>query len=192
MKPCAKNQKLLSLLATGVLASGQAEELRAHIKMCPGCQRYFEEMSNVAGKLTASSAVASEIEASPTFHRNLARRIETEGRPGVGAAAWEFLRSGGLRWRWVMPVAGVALGVFVVLTHLEQLRGKRTISPTVVSVVSTAKPTMDLAPTFGTYRMLADRSLDELNQELTKEAEVSSPGMPTYTALSLGRAITAD
>jgi predicted anti-sigma-YlaC factor YlaD len=193
MKPCAKNQKVLSLLATNDLERRPAEELRAHVETCPGCRHYLEEMSNVAGKLTASSSAAPKIAASATFHRRLARRIEAEGQPGIRAAVWAFVRSGALNWRVAMPVAGVVvLGVFVVIIALGLQRERQTVPRAVGSIASAVKPSKDPAPTFGSYRMLADRSLDALNQELTKEAEAGSPGPPTYTALSLARAITAD
>ncbi len=192
MKPCAKNQKPLSLLSIGALEHGHAEELWAHVETCPGCRRYLEEMSNVAGRLAASSAAAPKIEASPTFHRQLARRIEAEKRPGVGAVLWAFLRSGGLIWRWVMPAAGVALGVFLVMTVLGPQKGKRTNAPMTGSIASIKEPAKDVAPTFGNYLMLANHSLDALNQELTKEADAGSAGMPIYKALMVGQAITTD
>jgi len=192
MTPCTKNKKLLSLLAIDALDSREAQVLRAHVETCPGCRSYLEDMSNVAGKLTASSAAAPEIKASDTFHRRLTRRIESEGQPGIMARMCAFTRSGGLDWRTVALVAGVVLGVLTVMLALEPQRGRRTVPSAVGPIVSTARPVEDLVPTFGSYRMLANRSLDALDQELTKEGKVGSAGAPTYTASSLTRAIAAD
>ncbi|HZQ47602.1 MAG TPA: zf-HC2 domain-containing protein [Verrucomicrobiae bacterium] len=193
MKACTSNHKSLSLLAINALEPRQAEELQAHVATCPECRRYLQEMSNVAGKLTLATVAASEIEATEGFHQKLARRIEAEGRPGIWAAARAFLRSGVPDWRVAAPVVGVVVVVIAVLIALGPHQGRQIVPRVIGPMVSKVESAKDLTPSFGSYRMLADRSLEALDQELTKEAEdEGSPGAPIYTTLSMARAIAAD
>ncbi len=190
MKPCAKNQQRLGWLAINALE--QTDELRTHMETCPGCRHYFEEMSNLAGKLTATGPMP-EIEASETFHRRLARRIEAEVRPGVWAALQAFVRSGGLKWRVAAPVAtGVTVVVVAILIAFGPQRRKPAVARTVEPVVSNTKSPAAAAPTLGNYRMLVNRSFDALDQELTREEEASPAGAPVYTMSSMARVMTAD
>src|SRR3954454_19156537 len=115
MKACAQNLKRLSWLAIDALEPQQAEALRAHVAVCPGCARYLEEISGVAGKLSATGGGAVEMEASDAFHRKLVRRIAAEGQPGVWTTVRSWLRVGGTDWRVAAPVAGIALGVAALL-----------------------------------------------------------------------------
>lgn len=192
MKPCAKNRQRLGWLAINALEPRQTEELRAHLETCPGCRHYFQEMTGLVVKLTATGPMP-EIEASEAFHRALARRIEAEGKPGAWAALWAFIRSAGLKWRVVAPVTvGVAAAVFAVLIALAPQRRQLSVARVVEPVAATTKTATDVSPTLGNYRMLVNRSFDALDQELTREEETSPAGAPVYTMSNMARVMTAD
>jgi len=191
MKPCAKNRKTLSWLAIEAAGADEARELRAHMETCAGCRNYFAEVSALAGRFDAFKGT-SEIEATERFHRGLVRRIEAEARPGVWAAVSEWVRPGALNWRVALPIAGV-MAVMVALLITSAQRSERPPVASVTQPIATAKmPVKEVAPTFGNYRMLANRSLDALDQELTREAQASLAGASTYTVSSMAQVIATD
>src|SRR5690349_14905194 len=98
MKPCAKNQKALSWLAIGALGEREEAELRAHVENCPGCRRQFEQISRVAGELTAAAQAEPERKHSDLFHRQLTRRIQAEGRGSLWSWFGGLWRSKGFTW----------------------------------------------------------------------------------------------
>jgi anti-sigma factor RsiW len=188
MKPCSRNRKLLAWLALGELDARRAGELRAHIQTCDGCRRYLEQISTVTEKLTAAE-VMPEIEASESFHQRLAGRLEEPG------SFWESLVAQfaprRLNWRVALPVLGTAA---LVVATLSILLRQPTISPPVpirVQAVLPSVQTSDLPPTIANYQRVANRSLDELDELLTRQANRNPPPAQIYTAsmFALGNAV---
>ncbi len=186
MKACERTKKSLSLLAIGDLGANQARQLQSHIQICPGCRKYFGDISNLAGKLKAAGAATPELEIPAAFHRALTRRIESEAQPGILAEVFAVPRLRRWNWRFVAPAAVVTMVLALVFLFPKQshhaLPGQ---TPTVVAHT-------DMAPTFAAYHALASRSLEALDRELTREAAALPAGQPICAASSIARAITAD
>ena len=186
MKACDRNKKSLSLLAIGDLRPAEAAEMRSHIQMCVGCRDYFREISDLAGELKTVAATTPAIEASPSFHRSLARRIESEARSSSRADVFSLPPMRGWNWRLVAPTAVVTLVLATLLLIPRQSRQSVTIDAPAVATRS------GITPSLATYHALANTSWDALDRELTREAAAVPTGPPIYAASSTARAITAD
>jgi hypothetical protein len=189
MKPCLRNRKLLAWLALDELDARRAGELRAHIQTCDGCRRYLEEISAVTERLAAAE-VTPEIEASESFHKRLAGRLEQP------ASLWEALfaqfAATRLNWRVALPALGAAALVIATLAILVRQLVVSPPAQTGGQALLTPLPKSDLAPTIANYQRVANRSLDELDELLTRQANRHPPPAPIYTASMFALANAAD
>ncbi len=189
MKPCAKNRKLLAWLALDELDARRAGELRAHIQTCDGCRRYLGEIAGVQEALIAAE-IRSDIQASESFHRRLTSRLE---KP---ASRWESLiaqfAATWLNWRVALPVLGVAALVIATLSILLRQPVVSPPTPIPVQAVFPPGPKSDPAPTIANYQMVANRSLDELDELLTRQANRNLSPSPIYTASMFALASASD
>jgi hypothetical protein len=185
MKPCSNYRKRIAWLALGALDSREERELRAHLPTCPGCRNYLEEMSGVSEKLSAGR-ISSDIDASETFHQKLARRLKARE---VGPR-WAVLMP---RWKIALPVVGAAAAVVTALLLVLRPPAGSSPSPSPIKSV-TAMPRAEryLPPTISNYQMIANRSLEKLDELLITEGNRNPPPAPVYTASSLARATFPD
>jgi anti-sigma factor RsiW len=174
MSCCEKNRERLTWLALNSLEAGEAAELRTHLETCPECQRYFKEMANVTDNLKRSSPAISELEASNEFHRRLKHRITTEQPSWILERLHSLLHSLKMNWRWIAPAMGMALVIMAVLLPMKPANELKLAARTAKPVVSNPPLKSEPASTLGSYRLLANRSLDALDAKLTSEAETSS------------------
>ena len=189
MKPCSKNRKLLAWLTLDELDARRAEELRAHIQTCDGCRGYLEEISTVTERLAAAE-VRSDIQASESFHQRLAGRLEQPG------SLWESLvaqvAAARLNWRVALPVLGAAALVIATLSILVRQPAVSPPAPIGVQAVLPPAPKSDLPPTIANYQRVANRSLDELDELLTRQGNRNPAPAPIYTASMFALANAAD
>ena len=189
MKPCSKNRKLLAWLALGELDARRAGELRAHIQTCDGCHAYLEEMSSVTERLAAAET-KPEIQASESFHKRLGARLE---RP---ASPWERLvaQFAAKRLTWRMALPALSAAALVVATLWILVRQPAASLPVAVGVqaVLAPAPKSDPPPTIANYQSVANRSLDELDELLTRQANRNPSRAPIYTASMFALANTSD
>jgi anti-sigma factor RsiW len=180
MKPCSNYRKRIAWLALGALDSRDERELRDHLPTCPGCRNYLEEMSGVSENLSAYS-ISPDICASETFHQKLARRVKApEAR-----FRWAVLVP---RWKVALPVMGAAAAVVTALLFvLRPPGGSSPSSSPVKSVTAMPRAERDLPPTISNYEMIANRSLERLDEFLTTEGNRNPPPAPVYTASVLSR-----
>ena len=189
MKPCSRNRKLLAWLALDELDARRAGELRAHIQTCDGCRRYLEQIAGVKETLIAAE-VRPDNQASESFHRRLAGRLEQS------ASLWGSLvaqvAATRLNWRVALPALGAAVLVIATLSVLVRqsavspaapIRGQAALPPALKS---------DLAPTIANYQRVANRSLDELDELLTRQANRNPSPAPVYTASMFAFASASD
>jgi hypothetical protein len=186
MKACEKNKKSLSLLAIGDLRADEAVELRSHIQTCADCRDYFREISDLAGELKTAASATPAIEASPSFHRSLARRIESEARSGSWAEVFSLPPLRGWNWRLIAPTAVATAVLATLLLVPRQSRQSVTIDAPAIATHS------GITPSLATYHALANTSWDALDRELTREAAAVPTGPPIYAASSTARAMAAD
>jgi hypothetical protein len=179
MKPCNKNRKLIAWLALDALDARQAQELRAHLENCAGCRGYMEEISSVTEKL-ATAETGSDIQATESFHRRVVDAVRATEGDSVWKTLVEQTRRAVLNWRLALPVAGAAvlLVLSLVVWH------SRVPSPVQRDAQTTKTPSFeaDLQPTVGNYEMVANRSLEKLDELVTEQGNRNSPPAPIYTA----------
>ncbi len=181
MKPCSKNRKLIAWLALDALDARQARDLRAHLETCDACRRYFEEISNVAGKLIAAE-IRPDAQASESFHRRLVGRLRTEEPGSLWETLVSFLRAGSLNWRMALPVIGATAALVVALALYERHPGDSSHPTPGVPAVTAMDLKRDLPPTIANYEMVANQSLEKLDELLTRQGNRNPPPTRIYTA----------
>jgi len=183
MQPCSKNRKLIARLALDDLDVRNTAALHAHFALCEGCRRYWEEISNVAEGL-ASAAPDSSLEASESFHRRVAERLQAaeSGSLPENWAAW--LRGAMPNWRAALPAIAVLVIALFATVATRDHSALRLPAPTGVQVASESRSESDLAPTLANYQMVANQSLDKLSDLLTRQGNRCLPPAPLYTASS--------
>ena len=191
MKPCSKNRKRITWLALDALDVQQARDLRVHLEACEGCRRYLAEISGVTEKLNAGETEAG-IQASESFHQRVVGALRSEET----ASAWEtlmaYLAGRLLHGRVAWPVIGAAVVVIAALSLFVQRPGNPLPAPTVAQPVLKPNVKRELDPTFSNYLMVANRSLEELDELLTRQGNRNPPQIPIYTASTLPRANAPD
>jgi|GEM_PF-486428 len=184
MKPCAKNRKWLDWLAMDALDARQARELRAHLEACEGCRHYLEQISKMTRALKEAQ-VRTEIETSESFHRSVARAIRAEKPRSLWAMAAAAFRAAPPRWRAALPVLGAMTVVIVILSVLApRFRTRSVPSPVPSSARAVSAPGLqsDLPPTLANYRLVANQSLEALDELLTRQGNRRRSPAPIYTA----------
>ncbi len=185
MKPCSSKRRLVAWLALGELDARRAQTIRAHIQTCDGCRRYLEQVSSVKETLTSAPGMPN-IETSESFHRRVVARLG----PGQSLSLWDRLvgRFGEAApgWRAALGLAG-ATAVLIALVALlrkppEPTAPGATIAPTRVAV----RPNAALLPTISNYEWAANRSVDELDDLLTRQARERPSPRVLYTASMVG------
>ena len=176
MKPCFSKRKFIAWLAVGELDERRAQDLCAHMETCDGCRRYLQDISAVGERLAAAEP-ASEIEASGSFHQRLVGKLRAE-QP---ESAWEILASR-LNWRVALPAMGAAALVILMLSLWPRQPGVPPLARVSRPAVTPVAAPNDLSPTVANYQRVAARSLDELDELLTRQARQTLAAAPIYTA----------
>jgi anti-sigma factor RsiW len=191
MKPCSRNRKLLAWLALDELDARRAAALRAHIQTCDGCRRYLEQISSVTQRLAAAE-LTPDIQASESFRQRLAGRLRAEQSGSLWVTVAAQFAAARLNWRVALPVIGAAALVIAMLSVL--VRQPAVTPPTPISVQAVRPPTpeTDLSPTIANYQRAANRSLDELDDLLTRQANRNLSPVPIYTASMFALASGSD
>ncbi len=181
MKPCRKNRKQIALLAVNELDQHEAVALREHIEACEGCRQYLDDILAVA-EMAATAGPGVEVEPSEAFHRRVQHALKAHQSVPASEAAvlvWRSVR----HWRMALTglVAVVVLAAFAVLEFAPYHRVSAPAAP-VAQPGTVANLPPNLAPTLANYEMAAGRSLRQLDELLTRQANQSLPPAPIYTA----------
>jgi len=187
MKPCPTHRKLIAWLALNALDAPKARDLREHLATCEGCRRYLEEISNVTEQLIAAET-EPDIQASEAFHQRVVRRIRAEEAGSFLEIAVARLRAWPLNWRVVLPLIGATAVVIAAGSLFRPRLGVPSPAPTGVQAVLAPKTEPDLPPTISNYQRIANRSLEELDELLTRQGNRNPPPTPFYTASTRTRA----
>jgi anti-sigma factor RsiW len=183
MKPCAKNRKLISWLALDALDARQSEGLRAHLETCEGCRNYQQEVLNAIARVTAPE-IRPDIQASESFHQ----RIVAALRPQESGSVWESLaahfRGIASYWRVALPLIGAAAAVIAIAFVFLGRSGAPAHMLSRTQTVSAPTYRSDLPPTIANYQMVANQSLEELDELLTRQGTRNLPPTRAYTAAS--------
>lgn len=177
MKPCPRNRKLLVWLALDTLEAEPARALRAHLETCAPCRDYLRDLATVQEKLTALEPTP-ELQPSPAFRRRWMAALEPERPRSPWFLLAENLSHRLRNWRVAVPALGAAAVLFLVFSTLwHSPKIPRPIRGTTLSA-----PRRDLAPTASNYRLTANRSFEQFDELLTRQAAHNLPPAPTYTA----------
>ncbi len=187
MKPCSKNRKDIAWLALDALDPRQARNLRAHLETCAGCRRYQKEISDVTQKLIAPE-IKPDIRASASFHQRVVGRLRAEESRSAWAVTVAKLREVLLNWRVALPMAGAAVVIIAVLSTF--LWRPRVLLPLPSSATSAAAANFnnDPAPTIANYQLVANQSLEKLDELLNRQGNRNLPPVPIYTVATFARA----
>jgi hypothetical protein len=190
MTPCFGNRKQLALLAIGGLNSGRENTLRAHLEACPGCRAYLAEISRVAVKLRAIEPT-SEIRASHDFHRKTLAVIEAGEKKSEGQL-FRLELSHLLNWRLALPAAAILAISLAVLPPNKQRPVASVVLPPLPRSGPPANRQAEFEPTVGRYELVANESLDKLDELITLQAKRSAPSAPVITASLFPRSEISD
>ena len=200
----------------GALDDQRARDLRVHIETCEGCRGYLSQLAAVTEKLAAIE-VGSEIEASESFHQKLAGRLRAEESMSFWESATAHFRAvfPGRRVAWTATAASAVAvaalfislahhGVFKSAEYSDQrdendpsLAHRRFSGPAQSAAKVAPGPDADriqgdLAPTIANYQMVANRSLEQFDDLLTRQGNRNPPSLPVYTASTFVAANAAD
>jgi anti-sigma factor RsiW len=190
MKRCSKNRKLLALLTLGNLDAKSATALREHVATCEGCRCYLDELAKVTASISAAG-IQTDIVATASFHRRVVAAVKAEERRSVRASIEKFLRGTLLNWRVALPAVG-GIAVVLVVGFLVTSRPRSEVPlPASSGAQSDSVHNRDaeFRPTIANYHMVANQSLEKLDQLLTEQGSRKLPSAPIYTASGC---ITAD
>jgi len=192
MKPCSNYRKRIAWLALGVLDSREECEVRAHLQTCPGCRNYLEEMSGVSDKLNACR-IDPDICASESFHQKLAHRLKAQATASRWAVVVAQLQAALPRWKIALPVFGAAAAVVTaLLLVVRPPAGSSPRSSPIKSATAMPPAKRDLPPTISNYQMIANHSLEKLDEVLTTEGNRNPPPAPVYTVSSFAHVTLLD
>jgi hypothetical protein len=178
MKPCSKNRKPIAWLVSGALDGQKASALRDHFVHCENCRRHFEEISTVAESL-ALAAPDSALQPSDLFHRRVVEKLRAVESPSFVETLAGWVRGSRLIWRVALPALALTLVAFIAVLAL---RNPADVKSPTVPMASTSRSADDPAPTLANYQRIADQSLDELDDLLTRQARQPLPPVSVYSA----------
>jgi len=191
MRPCFSNRKRIVWLALNALEDREAETLRAHLETCEACRRYREEISNVTEQLIPAQA-EPDFQSSEAFHLKLVRRLRAEESGTFLETVVPRLRECLLNWRVALPLIGVAAVLIAVLPFSQPRSVVPATAPTGRQVAQAAEEKKNPEPTISNYQWVANRSLEELDELLTRQGNRNPSPIPLYTASTLSRANLSD
>jgi hypothetical protein len=130
--------------------------------------------------------------ASEAFHQKLTQRLKAEATGSRWDVMMAQLQMALPKWKIALPVVGAVAAV--VITLLLIVRPPAGSAPRESSVNSAAMPPgkRDLPPTISNYQMIANHSLEKLDEHLTSEGNRNLPPAPVYTVSSLSHAALTD
>ena len=186
MNPCSNHRKPIALLAGGALAAREEASLRAHLAACEGCRGYYEEVSHAAQKLNAVEPRA-DIQTSEIFHNRVLGALRAEARTSSWEHVLMHIRAHLLNWRVAVPLASATAIVLLALSLPLRRPAISLPGPTGLQVVAAPGTKRDLEPTVSNYQTVANRSLEKLDELLTRQGNYTAGSSPIYTASSLAQ-----
>lgn len=182
MKPCRRNRKHITWLALGALNAQASQGLRAHIEQCAGCREYLDEISRVTHRLSGRDSLP-QVQASDEFHERLLNTLrvdQTEWLPVLQPA-----RAIKQRLRMGLSLVGAAAAVLLLVSIFWRHAATPRPSPLPVLADASSSKSGDLAPTVSNYQMVANQSLEKLDELLTRQANRHHAPGSVYTASTL-------
>ena len=136
-------------------------------------------------KLAAAEA-GSDIRTSESFHQKVVGALRAQGTGGQTWAAQ--LRATWLNWRVALPLIGATAIVIAAFSIVARHPGVPLSTPARALVVLTPNTKTDLAPTISNYQMVANRSLEKLDELLTRQGNRNPSPAPILTPSAFSQA----
>ncbi len=185
MKPCSRNRKRLAFLVVGDLEPKEARAIRAHLETCEGCRTYLARISEVTRQLS-TARTRTDIETRAPFHQSVLRALRAEESMSSWKTVTARVQSAVLNWRVAAPaLTAITVAIVSLAAWLWHPGGSVPVSPQMRPALAAASPA-DPAPTVANYQLVANRSLDELDELLARQAKRHRPFAPLYTASTVG------
>lgn len=179
MKPCRHNRKRIVWLQLNALGQDEATDLRTHLQTCAGCREYHREISRVNDYLSSLQSTVT-LENTLTAPAPRPRRLNP-GRTGFSPAT-SFVQNLLPRLAWP-ALASVLLAtvIIVVVTH-------HPAAPSVpahqTNIITAQEPVANVLPTLGNYRAVANQSLDQLDDLLSRQSTRPIPPPPAFSPVT--------
>jgi anti-sigma factor RsiW len=177
MKPCKQNAQAITDLALGSLNDSAANRLREHLQDCAGCRHYLAQISQVTDAL-ANTPLRTDIQSSELFHRKLLSRLQTEDR----FSFWHSFRDFLLRPRFAIAVAGTVAVIALLTFWPSPAKPQAHVQ---IPTTNDAGKTADLDPSVANYKNLLNRSPEELDDLIARQATQDRSSVPIYRASTL-------
>jgi len=166
MNPCLMKKKQIALLASEGLGAQAAQDLREHLRACPGCREYWIDITQVCRDQMRAADHLPEAEADLSFHRRFQQQLIKWDAPAAmeGTSLISRYFTG---WTLAWPVAMmVTLGLVLFFSGSH----KRTVEPrpAVASFFAPPVTVTDAPPTLSRYRLALSRSFDEFDELLNR------------------------
>ena len=181
MSLCKKNRKLIVWQLLDELDATQAAELRTHLESCPVCWGYHQQMLGVTERLKGLQSLSSaEADAAVRVSASgSVRPFRRLAQPRVQQSPFVPVST----WRLLMPALAIIIMALFIIATLER-QSPFPIQPLVPSRAQREPaPAIDLLPSIANYRAIANQSLDQLDELLSRQGRkpvapglVSSPG----------------
>ncbi len=199
MKPCFFKRKRIAWLAIDALEPRQATELSSHLETCEGCRQYLREIYAVTRSLkTGQLATEAEL-VIPSKHHKLAGVLHPLRMPSPWETLFAPLPGRGANWKAVLAALGSIAVIVLILSVTSRHAGAPPATPPLRSGIvrpdpAAVAPTFnpDLSPTVANYLLVANRSLDQFDDLLTKQAHRPPPSTAVYTASMLAMVNASD
>ena len=176
MKACANKRKQIAWLTVDALDAKQAEQLRGHLRTCAGCREYWQELARVSSDYAVMGERLPDIRLSDSFHQRVVSRIrQTDKKPVDEFWLAGFVRHWFADWHRAIPAGALALLLVAALVLPGRHKNAPPASappPPIASASTGASTTTDSS--FSAYRMTANKSLDALDELLTRQAARNS------------------
>jgi hypothetical protein len=170
MKPCSNHRKKIASLAVEVLDSAQERDLRTHLEHCPACHAYWRQMSALTAKLSLVQRPVPSVETSEKFHQRVVRAVRADVRSSTDHP---IPRWPSFAWRVVLPIAGI--GAIVIALHSLSVRHPPGPRRSGAALYFTPAIQPDLEPSVSNYQLVANESLDRLDELLTRQGNRNPP-----------------
>lgn len=159
-----------------------AAKLHRHLDHCQACHRYHQELVSVAASVQ-SLQVLTEAPA---------RRFSAEFRLAAADSKHPNFRRVAARyvprwsWRFALPVVVATIALVVsIVSVLQRHAVPETQTVPQFDFPSVSRFSADLAPTLANYQAVANGSLEDLDQLLTRQSAKPVPAPRPFTAAEL-------
>jgi len=166
MKPCRDKRQLVVWSVANALQERQQRKLEEHLRCCPGCRDYLEEMLALKENLN-DAFQTQDLEPSAKLHQRITQRVlQSRGSSVMNLISmllsWQKMRRRILAGAFALTILSL---LFVFKTTPETEHS----SDQPIAKVPKPKALRIPGTSFAEYRQITERSLDDLDIVLAKQ-----------------------